>query len=181
MFQIVEGNERLDENKKDLRHAQRIFLVVANLVKLLDGVVGDVTQRAAEKGRDARNRDGLATLEQLFEDFQRLIGNPGLRFAVLDDRDPIAMGLEDAVRPRAQEGIARPALASLHAFEQERIAVALQPLEERERRFQVHQQLLVDRNQIALLGEPGEFFKSRLNHSVNKSVASGFDVRTRRR
>src|SRR3990172_2371257 len=166
MFQIVEGNERLDENKKDLRHVQRIFLVVANLVKLLDGVVGDVTQRAAKKGRDAGNRDGLATLEQLFEDFQRLIGNPGLRLAVLDDRDPIAMGLEDAVRPRTQEGIARPAFAPFHAFEQERIAVALETLEKREWRLQVHQQLLIHRNQVALLGEPAEFFKSRLNHSV---------------
>src|SRR5262249_29328226 len=86
--------------------------------------------------------------------------------SVLDDLDPPAPRLEDEVRPRADERVARPALAALDAFQEKGIAVPLEPPEKRERRLEVHEQLLVDGNQVSPLRQAREFFEGRMQHAL---------------
>ena len=67
MLQIIESNQRLHEEEKYLRHPQWIFLVACNLVELFDRVIGDISQGAAKKGWNTRNRHCLIASQQLFQ------------------------------------------------------------------------------------------------------------------
>src|SRR4029077_3823034 len=90
VFQVVERNQCLHEEKEDLRHFQGIFLAIWDFMKLLDGVVRDVTKSAAKKGRHSGHGDRLAAAKQLFEQFERGVGYYGLRCAIADDFDLIS-------------------------------------------------------------------------------------------
>ena len=133
-------------------------------MKLLDGVIRDITQGAAKKGRNPVHSDGLISFHQILQDFQRTFSSQASFFPFFFDLDVIPASFKDKIGMRAQEGITGPTLASLDAFQKKRVAVSLQPLKKRERGLQVHEELLIDGNQVALLGEAAEFIKRRLNH-----------------
>src|SRR5581483_3213742 len=164
VLQVVEGDEGLDEDEKNLRQAVRVALRVSDAVESSDRVVGDVAERAAEKRRDAVDRDRALLLEQLFQNAQRLVGRERSFLSVFDDLDIPAARLEDEVWPRAEKRVARPALAALNTFKQKGVAVPLEAPEKRERRLEVHQQLLVNRYQVSLLRQAREFFERRMHH-----------------
>ena len=63
MLQIIKRDQSLDKNEKNLGHAERVILAAGNLVQLLDGIVRNIAEGAAEKGRNSRHRDGPASLQ----------------------------------------------------------------------------------------------------------------------
>ncbi len=85
-------------------------------MKLLDGIVSDVAQSAAEKGRNTGHRHRPVILQQFLSAFSGVVGLPFFDFAVLDDFDLVAARFENPLRPGAEKRIARPALAAFDAF-----------------------------------------------------------------
>src|SRR5262245_28711050 len=137
-------------------------------MELFDSVIGDITESTAEERRDAGYCDWPAAFQKLFERFQRGFGSEACFFAIFDDFDLSAAGFEDPVGPRSQKGVTCPAFTSFHAFKQKRIVVTFESFEERKRSLQIHKQLLIHGNQVALVGEPAKLFKARLNHFFYK-------------
>ena len=66
-FRLSKAIRVCTNRKKDLRHAEGIFLAVDDAVKLLDGIVGDVAQGAAEKGRNTGHRHRPVILQQFLQ------------------------------------------------------------------------------------------------------------------
>jgi hypothetical protein len=63
----------------------------------------------------------------LFENAQRLIGLEMFFHTVFDNLDVFTARLEDEIRPRADERVARPALAPFDTFQEKGVAVLLEP------------------------------------------------------
>src|SRR5581483_6779606 len=103
VLQIVESHQRLDKEEKNLRHAEGIFFIAGDVVKLLDRIVGNITEGAAEKGRHTGHRHRPAAAEQLLENLERRLGAEPARSAALDDFHLCAARLENPAGPGAEE------------------------------------------------------------------------------
>ena len=71
---------------------------------------------------------------------------------------------EDEIGAGSQKGMTRPAFTSLDALQEKGVTILFQSLEKGERGFQIHQEFLVNWNNIALLGKAAKLTKGRLNH-----------------
>src|SRR5918995_1653389 len=103
MFQVVESDQSLDEQKEDLRRIERAVFVVRDPVKLLDRIVGDIAQGATEKWRDTRNHHRSIISHELF---QRIEGHFAVEFSfftIFDDFDLFASAFKNEPRPASQE------------------------------------------------------------------------------
>src|SRR5690242_19034300 len=94
-------------------------------------IVRNQTDRAAEERWNSGNRHGLAAFQQFLQRFQRSACVESLRCAGFNDFNLGAAGLEDSIWTGSQKRVACPTLASFDAFEQKRISVPFQTLEER--------------------------------------------------
>src|SRR5918994_4401981 len=164
MFQVIEGNQSLDEQKKNLRRSERRVFVIADAVKMFNRIIGDIAQGAAEERRDTRNRNRSVIPHKLFQRIKRHLGVELSALTIFDDLDLLASAFKNQPRLASQERVTRPTFAPLNTFEQKRIAIPFKAFKKRERRFQVHEQFLIDWNQVPLLPQLAKFCKCRSNH-----------------
>src|SRR5918994_150875 len=134
MFQVIEGNQSLDEQKKNLRRSERRVFVIADAVKMFNRIIGDIAQGATEERRDTRNRNRSIITHKLFQRIKRHLGVELSALTIFDDLDLLASAFKN-----------------------------------RERRFQVHEQFLIDWNQVPLLPQLAKFCKCRTNHKSHKT------------
>src|SRR5262249_1540764 len=119
----------LHKNKKHLRQTKAVFPGQRDVVKLLDCVIGDVTQGAAEERRNPRDLNAAVLCEKVFQDVERAVGGQSFHAAVFYDLNLAAAGLENPVRACPEKGIPRPALAALDAFQKKSVGILIQALE----------------------------------------------------
>ena len=116
---------------------------------MVDELVTEKPDRAAAEPRQFRQRHRPVTRHYLFHDLQRVALELDARgLAAFAHDDGAAVLHERDARVRADEGIAADVLAALDGLEQERRAFAAQLLVGRDRRFQIGQQLAVNRNEV---------------------------------
>jgi hypothetical protein len=66
MFQIIESDHSLDEQKENFRCIEGRVFVAGDTMKLLDGIIGDIAQGPAKKGRNTWYRNRSIITHELF-------------------------------------------------------------------------------------------------------------------
>ena len=150
--QVVEHRQFVGQQQVDVRHAERIGLVPAGFEPVLDiahHVVAEVADQPAGEARQARQIGHPVAVDEVLHEAER-VG----RLAVLDldlvtqHADVVATHDDARLRRQAENGVAAPALAALHRFEQIGVRRVGQLEIGGQRRVEVGQRLARDRNAV---------------------------------
>lgn len=109
MVYIVVDQECVDKHEDRLRYLEGIFEWPGSLgLKVLDGIVGYVTDRSASECRNLWDLDVSVVVEFLLEDLHRIAGDLMSR-ASLDDLEGIWAGVRWAMdHENDQKGLPAP-------------------------------------------------------------------------
>ena len=166
VLEVVEAHQRAHQQEVDVRETAGPFGRVGNPVQHLHRIVRHVAESAPGE-REVRQAGGRAvSFEDLGQRPQRVVAGPRLRLPSSGDLDIASPGLEHQFRRGAQERVARPALAALHALQQERVTALPETVVEGHRGFEVHEDLLVNRHHVPLSGKLRELAVRRLDHGT---------------
>ena len=148
MPEMVEDEKRRRQHEHRLGQAQRISLRRGQALKVVDGFVGQVADRAAVEPLQRRQLDHLKARKLL------LYGLEGVDRAVGLART----GLDDASGLGSEEAVSGDMLSALDALQQERVGRPRYLEVGGYGRLQVGVDLAINWDEVALLRQPLDFF-----------------------
>jgi hypothetical protein len=158
MLDMIEDQEGFVDAEMHIRQVEIVASRGRDVLHQADGVVADEADGAPGEGGQVGRADAAEA------------GHEGLQFGqgvafdiaafLPADLDMPVLGGEGIERVAAQEGEAGQLLAHLHAFEQEHaVARAFQLEQGGDGRFEIRQELLMQRNYVALGGQGPYLFQ----------------------
>ena len=159
---MIESQQPVKEHQRAVWKLQVIFGAVADILQLMDDVVGEVSNRAAGKRRQAGHNRGVMLAQQLLGDFN-WISLAALRFLPANDCGFAPTGMELQIGVRSEKRVSSNLLASFHGLEQEGIPLsACNRKEGRNRCHQVRHDGLDHGHECGLPGKHRKFFVIRM-------------------
>lgn len=164
MADIVENDHLVGDQERALRSGQT-RLRLRQLLKFAHRFVAEVADRTAEKRRKLRRGGGTHIFEQFAQRHECTLRRRKLPPAlpVLIERPALFHG-EHAARIQPDKRIAAELLARLDALQQEHVFIIRQPRQHRNRRLQIRDHPLADRNQVGAGRHSFKFLKRNHFH-----------------
>jgi hypothetical protein len=147
LAQVVEHHELAGEHQVDVWHAEVVGAGGRQLLDEADDVIAQVARRAREQRRQPVQVRCAQRVEQCLERGQRIPRQRRVAYSegrVTRERDLAVACGHLQKRRQADKGPPPPALAMLDGLQEERRAVAAQPVVDRDGRLQVGKHLAPD-------------------------------------
>ena len=158
---VVEDHQGIGEKKGKIRDVDVLLLAPRQLFERPDDVIAEITDGASDKARKVRDDDGSIGGHDFLEPFERFTAARNALLPLPPELNEVPVVLiDDNRRTAPQEGITRPLLSALDAFQQIRGRAVINFREGRDRRVVVRQNFAIEGNEIPLPGVPAEFLET---------------------
>ena len=159
--EIVEHEQGIGEQEHCVGQPEVVLGRARQALHVVDHVVREEADGAALESGKPRHRHGLELLEEVSDGDERVALGQSLGPALAAECEPPVLRRQDHERLRAQERVARPHLAALDGFEQERVRTGTQAQVGRKRRVEIGRKLGEHRDKVALCRESSELVPAR--------------------
>ena len=167
MPQVIEGQQPVEEHQDAVGQREVILGMLADILQLPHGVVGEVAYRARRERRQPRHRCGAMLPQQFLDDLNRaslafLLPLASLYHNVVATRPHLH------IRARSQKRVASNLLAALHRLQQEGVGLIRRDLEKGgDRCQQISRDRFHHRHQRGFSGQAGKFLVIGTKHGLS--------------